>query len=232
MSGMTGFRTLSRAMFLGFARDRAALFFSIMLPVLFLLFFGSIYKNANAPKIQVITVGHVAIIDQAQRAAPQQLGKIMTVIRVRSLPRALQDVRQGKDDAVVLQHGNTLVVRYSIADRTKAGIVNSVLSLLVQQANQAATGQPPKYRLDSSQVEDKSLKTIQYFTPGLLGWALASGATFGAAITLVTWRKDKLLRRLRLAPISTGAIVTARIGIALAVGMIQLAVFLAIATLP
>ena len=81
-------------------------------------------------------------------------------------------------------------------------------------------------------MEDKSLKPIQYFTPGLLGWALASGATFGAAITLVSWRQNKLLRRLRLAPVGTGSIVTARIGIALAVGLIQLAVFLVIARLP
>ena len=40
--------------------------------------------------------------------------------------------------------------------------------------------------------------------PGLLGWAVASGAAFGAAITLVSWRENKLLRRLRLAPVSTG----------------------------
>jgi energy-coupling factor transporter ATP-binding protein EcfA2 len=57
---------------------------------------------------------------------------------------------------------------------------------------------------------------------GLAAWPLkASGATFGAAITLVSWRQNKLLRRLRLAPIGT----------ALAIGLIQLAVFLAIANL-
>jgi ABC-2 type transport system permease protein len=81
-------------------------------------------------------------------------------------------------------------------------------------------------------VEDKSLKAIQYIAPGLLGWAIASGAAFGAAITLVTWRQDKLLRRLRLAPVSTASVVMARIGVSLAVAMVQLAVFLVIATRP
>jgi ABC-2 type transport system permease protein len=227
-----GFATLARAMFLGFVRDRAALIFSIMLPVLFLLFFGTIYKNTSAPKIGVIAVGRVALINQAVAAAPRQLDKIMTVTHMQSLRRALTDVRKGTDDAVILQHGNTVTVRYSIADQTKAAIVNSVFGALIQDANQTATGKPSKYHLTTSQVEDKSLKTIQYFTPGLLGWALASGATFGAAISLVSWRQNKLLRRLRLAPVSTGALVTARIGIAVAVGLIQLAVFLAIATLP
>ena len=220
--------SLSRAMFLGFVRDRAALVFSILLPILFLVFFGAIYKNTNAPKISLIAVGKVSLIRQARQVPA--LAKILTVTTDRSLPSALADVRKGSADAVVLQHGNALTLRYSIADPTKAGIVNEVIGSIVQDANQA--GHPATFTLKSSQVQDKSLKTIQYFTPGLLGWALASGGAFGAAITLVSWRQNKLLRRLRLAPVGTSQIVAARIGISVVVGLIQLAVFLGIATLP
>jgi ABC-2 type transport system permease protein len=226
-----GFASLSRAMFLGFVRDRAALVFSILLPVLFLVFFGSIYRTSSAPKINVIAVGQVQLLSQARRADPG-LAKVLAVSRVRSQAVALADVRKGTDDAAVRQVGDHIVVRYSIADQTKAGLINSLFSSIVQDANLAVTRQPPRFTLSASQVEDKSLKAIQYVTPGLLGWALASGAAFGAAITLVSWRQNKLLRRLRLAPVSTGSIVAARIGIALAIGLIQLAVFLAIARLP
>jgi len=216
-------------MFLGFVRDRSALVFSILLPVLFLVFFGSIYKNSTVGKINVIEVGKVALIDQAQAHGASA---ILKVTRTDSLSKALSDVRTGSQDVAVIQHGDTLIVRYSVADQTKDSIVNSVLSAIVQDANQAATGQAPRYTIAASQVEDKSLKGIQYVTPGLLGWALASGAAFGAAITLVSWRQNKLLRRLRLAPVSTGSVVAARIWISVAVGLIQMAVFLAIATLP
>jgi ABC-2 type transport system permease protein len=218
-------------MFLGFVRDRAALIFSILLPVLFLLFFGSIYKNTSAPRLNLAAVGPVALLQEAQRADPG-LARILTISHSRSQAAAVADVRKGTDDGAVFQVGNTLVLRFSIADQTKAGLVNSVLGSIVQDANQAASGQPARFRLAARQVEDKSLKPIQYFTPGLLGWALASGATFGAAITLVSWRENKLLRRLRLAPVGVGSIVGARIGIAVAIGLIQMAVFLAIATLP
>jgi ABC-2 type transport system permease protein len=228
---MTGFASLTRAMLRGFIRDRAALIFSILLPVLFLLFFGSIYKNANAPKINVVTVGRVDLLSQARQADPD-LANVLTITRRSSVRAAIDDVRKGNEDAAVTQHGDHLIVRFSIADQTKAGLVNSVLGSIVQAANQAAAGQPPRFTLTSTQVEDQSLKPIQYFTPGLLGWALASGAAFGAAITLVGWRENKLLRRLRLAPIGIGSIVAARIGIAVAIGLIQLAVFLAIARLP
>src|ERR1022692_700937 len=107
-----------------------------------------------------------------------------------------------------------------------------VFASIVQQADQQAAGRPAAFRLTTRQVEDQSLKPIQYFAPGLLGWAIASGATFGAGITLVTWRQNKLLRRLRLAPASTSAVVGARIGISLVIAMVQLAVFFAIATTP
>jgi ABC-2 type transport system permease protein len=226
---VNAFRSLSRAMFLGFVRDRGALVFTILIPVIFLVLLGSIYKSSSTPQVSVIEVGKVSLLDQAGHG---QLGKILQITRSRNLGAALNDVRQGNDDAVVQQQGNALIVHYSIADQITAGVVQTVFASIVQQADQQAAGRPAAFRLTTQQVEDQSLKPIQYFAPGLLGWAIASGATFGAGITLVTWRQNKLLRRLRLAPASTGAVVGARIGISLVIAMVQLAVFLAIATTP
>jgi ABC-2 type transport system permease protein len=123
-------------------------------------------------------------------------------------------------------------VHYSIADQTTAGFVQGLFGSIVQQYDAQAAGAKSAYTLTTAQVEDRSLKPIQYLAPGLLGWAIASGGAFGAAITLVAWRETKLLRRLRLAPISTGSIVLARVGVSLGVALVQLAVFIAIATLP
>ncbi len=226
------FRSLSVAMFRGFVRDRVAMVFSILIPVLFLLLFGSIYKDSGTPRVSVVEVGRVSLLDQAIAGSHGQLGKVVSVTRSGSLAKALQDVRAGTDDAFVRQQGSALIVRYSIADPVTAGVVQAVFSSIVQQANQAAAGRPAVFQLSTGQVEDRSLKAIQYLAPGLLGWAIASGATFGAAITLVSWRQNKLLRRLRLAPVSTGSVVTARIGVSLVVAMIQLVLFLAIATRP
>lgn len=229
---MTALRSLSRAMFAGFVRDRSALIFTILIPVLFLALFGSIYKNTTSPKVTVLEVGQVRLLDEARAAAPAQLAKILTVTRTRSLSGALDQVRKGDVDAAVQEHGGTLLVHYSIADQTTSGIVQAVFSSMVQQANQAASGRAPGFTLQTRQVEDSSLKPIQYLAPGLLGWAIASGAAFGAAITLVTWRKDKLLRRLRLALVSTGSIVLARVGVSMVIALVQLAVFLGLATTP
>src|SRR5213078_3832455 len=102
-----------------------------------------------------------------------------------SLAAAEQLVRKGTDDVAVQQQGNRLTVRYSAADPTLSGVVNSLFSSIVAQANIAATGRAPTYQMSSLQVEDASLKPIQYLAPGLLGWAIASGGAFAAAATLV-----------------------------------------------
>ena len=174
-----GFRSLSRAMFRGFVRDRAALFFTILFPVLFLLLFGSIYKSSSTPKISVVEVGRVSVLDQARAASPASWTRCSRSPTPASLAHALNEVRQANVDAAVQQQGGRLVVHYSIANPTTAGVVDSVFSAIVQEANQAASHRPPAYQLATQQVEDKSLKPIQYLTPGLLGWAIASGGAFG-----------------------------------------------------
>ena len=110
-----------------------------------------------------------------------------------------------------------------------AGLFNS----LVQSGNLAAAGVTSlAITLSAQQVEDASLQTIQYVTPGLLAWAVATGAMFGAALTLVTWRQKKILRRLRLSPVGTGTIVGARVGVSIVIALVQTAIFIGVALIP
>ena len=231
-SGMnfTAFRSLSRAMLRGFVRDRTALAFSILLPVLFLALLGSLYRGSGTPKLSVVEIGNVSLLGQT--ASQPGLAGVFTVTHSDDKKAAVREVRRGDADVAVQQVGKQLIVHYSIADPTMAGIVQSIFSSIVQQADQAQSGRAGSFQLLTKQVESTTLKPIQFLAPGLLGWAIASGATFGAAITLVNWRHSKLLRRLRLAPVSTGSVVLARVGVSLVVALIQLAVFLLIATTP
>ena len=226
----TAFRSLSRALLRGFVRDRTALAFSILLPVLFLALLGSLYRGSGTPKLSVVEIGNVSLLSQT--ASQPGLAGVFTVTHSDDKKAAVREVRRGDADVAVQQVGKQLIVHYSIADPTMAGIVQSIFSSIVQQADQAQSGRAGSFQLLTKQVESTTLKPIQFLAPGLLGWAIASGATFGAAITLVNWRHSKLLRRLRLAPVSTGSVVLARVGVSLVVALIQLAVFLLIATTP
>lgn len=227
---MTAFVSLAVAMAKGFLRDKMALFFAILFPLMFLLLFGGLFGDETAPKSSVIQVGDVALLDEMPGPAKQAYADVLDLSESDDLEAALDDVREGDADAVITQDGTTLHVEYSGADQVRAGTLQGVLQSIVQRANVHATGEPPKFALETDQVEDESLSTIQYLTPGLLGWAIAMGATFGAAANLVVWRKNGMLRRLRLAPIPTSSIVCSRVVVSLGIAAIQTAIFLIVAT--
>lgn len=229
---MTSFVSLSKAIARGFVRDRTAVFFTIIFPLMFLILFGGLFKDQSLPKSTVVQVGAVTMLDQLPSDARDGIAEILDITKSDDRDAALQKVRKGDVDAMVEQSGDTVVLHFSAADQVKAGTVNGVFSSLIDKGNLAVAGVTPKFTLDSQQVEDESLQTIQFVTPGLLGWAIATGATFGAAMTLVTWRHKKLLRRLRLAPVQVTTVLGARVGVSLAVALAQMAIFIGLATLP
>jgi ABC-2 type transport system permease protein len=227
---MRGVGTLSRALLLGFIRDRIALFFTILFPLLFLVLFGAIFTDNGPSPIEVRQVGAVPLLDQLPPDAREQIGRILEIQRTDDRPAAIQEVRDGDIAAAIEQQGDRIIVHYSAASAVTSGTVLSVLNSLIQQANLAAAGATPRFELEAQQVEDDSLQAIQYVTPGILGWAIASSGVFGAAFTLVQWRQKKLLRRLRLSPVGTPAIVTARVAVSMGLALLQTAIFLGLAT--
>ena len=123
--------------------------------------------------------------------------------------------------------GETLVVRYAASDQVGGATVRGIVEGVVNEANLEAAGTEPRFALEASRVEDDSLSPIEFFTPALLAYAIAIGAVFGAALTLVTWREKGLLRRLRLAPLRPSEIATGRVMVSLAIALVQLVLFLA-----
>ena len=106
----TAFRSLSRAMFRGFVRDRTALVFSILMPVLFLALFGSLYRNNVTPRLSVIEIGNVSLLSHT--ADQPGLSKLLTVTHESDKNAAVRQVRRGNADAAVQQIGKQLIVHY------------------------------------------------------------------------------------------------------------------------
>lgn len=245
---MRTFLTLSKTMTLGLLRDRMTIFFTLLFPLMFLLLFGALFKDTSAPQVEVTQVGEVAVFDEMPDQQREQLRDVLVIKKTdgsrAALEEALAEVRKGDVDGVLFMPETAgekrdsnaptqeVELRVSAADQTQSGAVRSIVDSVLQQANQKATGQPPAFALAMGQVEDESVKQIQFLTPGLLGWAVAMGAVFGTAYNLVSWRKKRILRRLWLAPVGAGSVVCARIGVNLGLALAQTAIFVGIAVLP
>lgn len=220
------FWALSVAIMRGFVRDRASVFFAIIFPLMFLVLFGALLADQGDSEVEMIQVGEVPLIDDLPEGAREAFEDTFEVEESDDLDAAIDTVRKGDADVAVEQRGDVLVAHYTQTDQVKAGVTQGTLRAFVDGANVVASGHPPRFEFRSERVEDDSLTTIQFVTPGLLGWAVAMSAAFGAAATLQGWRQSKLLRRLQLAPVSTRTIVGARIAVTLAIALAQLAIFL------
>ena len=228
MSSRTTFWALSVAIARGFLRDKAAVFFAILFPLMFLVLFGGLFSDQDQAKVELIEVGDVSIVENLPSGAKEAFDDTFEVSHSDDLDDALEEVKKGDADVAIEQRGDTLIAHYTQTEQVKAAITQGTLRAFVDGSNVAASGQPPKYDFQAERVEDDSLSTIQFFTPGLLGWAVAMSASFGAAATLQGWRQSKLLRRLQLSPVSTRTIVAARVAVTVAIALAQLAIFLGI----
>lgn len=227
---MNGLMTLCRALARGFSRDRGALFFTVLFPLVFLFLLGGLLGNTGTARSKVDMVGSVDVYDRLPAAQQARLTQVLEISRTKDLAAAQSDVRDGNVAAAVVQNGQSVTVYYSAANQASAEAVQSVMQSLVDSENLASTaadggGGTAAVSYTASQVEDKSLREIQYLTPGLLGWAIAAGATFGAASTLVSWRQRRLLRRLMLSPAGIPAVIGARILVSLVIALFQTVLF-------
>ncbi|MFD7510803.1 ABC transporter permease [Streptomyces sp. NPDC059853] len=227
-----GLVPLSRTMVLGLVRDRTAVFFMLIFPLMFLLLFGALFQDTSVSRSPIAQVGDVELLEELPAEYRADLDEVVELRRAADLDEALKQVRDGDVAGAIWQDGTTIEVRYSEADGVRAGTVRSVVQTLVESANLAATGQPPTYTIAMDTVEDDSVKPIQFLAPGLLGWAVAMGGAFLSALTLVSMRKTRLLRRLWLAPVRPWAVVAGRVGVTLGLAVVQTALFLGVAVIP
>lgn len=220
------FLALSLAIVRGFVRDKASVFFALIFPLMFLVLFGGLFGDQTQSKVELIQVGDVALLDEMPEGARAAFGETFDVDRSDDLDAAIAKVRKGDADVAIEMTGDTVVAHYTQTDQVKAAVTQGALQAFVDGTNVALSGQPPRFALETERVEDDSLSTIQFVTPGLLGWAVAMSAAFGAAATLQGWRQSKLLRRLQLAPVSTRTVVGARVTVTLAIALVQMAIFI------
>jgi ABC-2 type transport system permease protein len=231
---MSPFRAISLAIVKGFVRDRTSVFFAVVFPLMFLVLFGGLFADQSQSKVDLIEVGDVGLIDQLPQSADAAFRQTFHVEHSDDLDAAIKKVKKGDADVALEMQGDTLVAHYTRTDQVKAAITQGTLQAFVDATNVAQlstdAGTPPRYDLTTQAVEDDSLKTIQYYTPGLLGWAVAMSASFGAAATIQGWRQSKLIRRLQLAPVSTRTVVGARVAVTIGIALVQMAIFVGLAS--
>jgi ABC-2 type transport system permease protein len=220
-----------------FIRNRAAVFFSLFLPLIIMLIFG-VLNFEGSTEIQL------GIVDEADNAASQalvdELGTYDYLILSEGEREAeLAELSEGdRDFVLVIPSGfetpapgaaTGLVAYGSSADPAQAQVAQGLLQQAVGQALFApgggggATGdlQPP---VAFESVETRDLGYIDFLVPGIVGMTIMQLGLFGVAFGFVQLKRTGALRRLFATPTPPGYFLSAQVLSRLIIGIVQVAI--------
>ena len=227
-----------------YVRDRAALFWTLAFPLIFIFMFGFIFQSGGESRLNLGWVDEdgSAAATQVRDGFASQEGTELTNA---GKDAALEGMRQGDVDAVILvpagygeavaagaggTGGPTPIVVYT--DPSRSNLVASVY-----QSVQAVLGvvnlggRPPLVVPQPETLQTENLNFISYFVPSMLGLSVMQVGIF-AAIPLVADREKLILKRLAATPLRrwqlVGSNVLMRLLIALAQAVIIVGVGVAV----
>lgn len=237
---MQALTALTIANIRSYLRDRAALFWTLAFPLIFIFMFGFIFQGGNQSRL---TLGWV---DEDGSAAAGQLREAFaaqdgTELVDGSHEASLDAMRQGDVGAVIVvpagygdavaaglagTGGPTGIVVYT--DPSRGNLVASVY-----QSVQAVLGvvnlggRPPLVVPQPETLQTESLNFISYFVPSMLALSVMQVGIF-AAIPLVADREKLILKRLAATPLRRWQLVGSNVLMRLLIALVQAVIIVAV----
>jgi ABC-type multidrug transport system permease subunit len=181
---------------LEFFRDRAALAWSVLLPVLIIFVFAFAFTDDNPEKFKVGIVGGGG---NGAATAGFLETRFVTFVDYDEVESSLRKVERHQVDLLFDPGSN----RYWINQSSPNGYI--VEKLLV--AAFAGSGES----LQQNLVEGDEIRYIDWVIPGVIGMNIMWGALFGIGYVIVRYRKFGVLKRLRATPVTAMEFLSAQI---------------------
>jgi len=212
-------------------RRRVAIFWSFVFPIILLSLLGLLFGRA-------IDAGTITVIDRSQTAQARQMIAVLDRtdgVTVKRSSKSVVDeqkrVKDGDSDALLVltpadsgQVNATL--SYSNASATQAGIIQGVVSGAADRVSLHDTGSPPALQYRAISVDSNQLDYLDFLLPGVIAISIMISAVIGLSTVLVNWRKQGILRRLKLTPMPLWEFLVARIAASLVLATLQLVVLI------
>ena len=215
-----------------FVRNRAALFFSLFVPMLIMVIFGVL--NLGGPSSVSLGVVDEAGTEQSATltVALEEFGPLD--VERGSIQDELDRLEGGQLDMVlVIPDGfdgssGAPLVAYGSAARPQEALVGE---LLLQRAVGEALGGgggASTLALRVETVNARDLGYIDFLVPGVVGMTIMNLGLFAVAFGFVRYKRTGMLRRLFATPTPPGYFLAAQIASRLVIGLAQVLVLLAV----
>ncbi len=197
-----------------FFRDRLALFFGILFPLIFLFVFGSLTASNNKVSFSI------AIINQSKTSYADELIKSIELNKTYKINHSINSISVAEstmdknqlDGAIVIpssfgqtnkngQPTGTLQVVYTENEQSAGQTLTSLLQSNLEPFNAHFVPVVIPFKAIGDQLSQKSLTNFDYTFSGLLGFTIAGIGIFGPVNVFPELKKQGILRRLHTTPI-------------------------------
>lgn len=198
-----------------FFRDKLAIFFTVLFPLIFLFVFGALTSSNNKVSFKV------AVINQSHSVLSNQVVKIIKSQKVYKIDPTIKTLVEAKnkmdnnqlDSAIVLpanfgqvpsgsQHPvGQVKVYYTENDQSAGQTIIALLPNSLQAINAHYVDINLPFKVIGDQLNQKGLTQFDYTFSGLLGFTIIGVGIFGPVNVFPELKKQGILRRLHTTPI-------------------------------
>lgn len=236
-------RTFTRINTRRFFRDRLAIFFSILFPLIFLFVFGGIFgKNSD-------TSFKVAVINQSDTVFAKQFVKDLGKQKIfdidkdaTTMSKANEKMKRSQVDGTIvlpkdfgaIQPGKTYPsgkaeVIYTQNNQQAAQALSSILDAEFKGINGQFVHTDEPFKVATKVSNEKGLRAFDYTFAGLLGFSILGIGIFGPINVFPELKKQGILRRLHTTPLKVSEYFLSTVVTQVFLGMISIAIMFAVA---
>lgn len=198
-----------------FFRDRLALFFTVVFPLIFLFVFGSLNSGGGSVSFNVAIINHSNsqfasdFVKQSEDSGVLKVKKDIT-----TLDQAKEKMSRSEIDATIVlpeNFGDTqkgegypsgeAEIIYTQNNQSSASALTSVLNSQFKGINDTLVTAVTPFTVKNTQLNEKSLSAFDYTFAGLLGFSLIGMGIFGPVNVFPELKKMGILRRLSTTPL-------------------------------
>ena len=186
-------------------RNRGAIFFSLLVPLMIMTIFGLINFGNNTASV------NVGLVDQANNQVSarivQGLKQVKAVkLHTGSLDSEKHELEQGNRDLVAVIPSSvgsgptTITAYYNQGNPQNSQVAIAIMNQFVDRASFAFAGVSPALTLQTTPVQSRNLTYVDFLVPGMIALSIMQTGLFGVVFTFVQWKQRGILRRLMATP--------------------------------
>lgn len=203
---------ITRAYLKRFFRDKVALFFTFLFPLIFLFVFGSIFNNSEVSfKIALVNESQSQFAEGFVKSAEGD--KAFKIDKnITDLDTAKQKMSRGEIDSVIVLPksfgeagtngvpAGTMDVYYKKGSEQSGQTVAAVMQQVLDGINKDLGRPDAALKVEQKATQDTGLSQFDYTFSGLIGFTMLSMGIFGLANSMPQEKKSGAFRRLRASP--------------------------------